>query len=108
MTPDERKTFLLQKVQPGLIGLIDGTISTLAPIFATAYLASTHTAFLVGLASAVGAALSMGLSEGLSDRGTLTGRVPSLQRGLVTGGATFVGGPVHSLPFLIHNRATAL
>ena len=58
MTPDERKTFLLQKVQPGLIGLIDGTISTLAPIFATAYLASTHTAFLVGLASALGAAIA--------------------------------------------------
>ena len=108
MTPDERKTFLLQKVQPGLIGLIDGTISTLAPIFATAYLASTHTAFLVGLASALGAAISMGLSEGLSDDGTLTGRGSSLQRGLITGGATFVGGTVHSLPFLIHNRATAL
>ena len=108
MTPDERKTFLLQKVQPGLIGLIDGTISTLAPIFATAYLASTHTAFLVGLASALGAAISMGLSEGLSDDGTLTGRGSSLQRGLITGGATFVGGTVHSLPFLIHDRATAL
>jgi VIT1/CCC1 family predicted Fe2+/Mn2+ transporter len=108
VTPDEHKTFLLQKVQPGLIGLIDGTISTLAPIFAAAYLASTHTAFLVGLASALGAAISMGLSEGLSDDGTLTGRGSSLRRGLITGGATFVGGTVHSLPFLIDNRTTAL
>jgi VIT1/CCC1 family predicted Fe2+/Mn2+ transporter len=108
MTPDERKTFLLQKVQPGLIGLIDGTISTLAPIFATAYLASTHAALLVGLASALGAAISMGLSEGLSDDGALTGRGSSLQRGVITGGATFVGGTMHSLPFLIHTRSTAL
>jgi VIT1/CCC1 family predicted Fe2+/Mn2+ transporter len=108
MPPDQQRTFLLQKVQPGLIGLIDGTISTLAPIFATAYLASTHTALLVGLASALGAAISMGLSEGLSDDGRLTGRGSSLQRGLITGGATFVGGTMHSLPFLIEERATAL
>jgi erythrin-vacuolar iron transport family protein len=108
MPPDQHKTFLLQKVQPGLIGLIDGTISTLAPIFATAYLASTHAALLVGLASALGAAISMGLSEGLSDDGLLTGRGSSLQRGMITGGATFVGGTMHSLPFLIHHRPTAL
>jgi erythrin-vacuolar iron transport family protein len=108
MTPDQQKTFLLQKVQPGLIGLIDGTISTLAPIFAAAYLASTHDAFLVGLASALGAAISMALSEGLSDDGELTGRGSSLQRGLITGGATFIGGTMHSLPFLIHQRSTAL
>ena len=68
MPPDAHRTFLLQKVQPGLIGLIDGTISTLAPIFATAYLASTHAALLVGLASALGAAISMGLSEGAVGR----------------------------------------
>jgi erythrin-vacuolar iron transport family protein len=108
MPPDQHKTFLLQKVQPGLIGLIDGTISTLAPIFATASLASTHAALLVGLASALGAAISMGLSEGLSDDGQLTGRGSSLQRGMITGGATFVGGTMHSLPFLIHHRPTAL
>jgi erythrin-vacuolar iron transport family protein len=108
MPPDAHKVFLLQKVQPGLIGLIDGTISTLAPIFAAAYLASTHAALLVGLASALGAAISMGLSEGLSDDGLLTGRGSSLQRGLITGGATFIGGTMHSLPFLIHHRATAL
>src|SRR5205809_7859722 len=107
MTPDQRKTFLLQKVQPGLIGLIDGTISTLAPIFAAAYLASTHAALLVGLASALGAAISMGLSEGLSDDGQLTGRGGSLPRGLITGGATFIGGTMDPLPFLIHHRARA-
>ena len=108
MPPDQHKTFLLQKVQPGLIGLIDGTISTLAPIFAAAYLASTHAAFLVGLASALGAAISMGLSEGLSDDGELTGRGASLPRGIITGGATFIGGTVHSLPLLIHTRSTSL
>ena len=104
----DQRSLQLRVVQPALIGLIDGTISTLAPIFAAAYLASTHAALLVGLASALGAAISMGLSEGLSDDGTLTGRGTSLRRGLITGGATFIGGTVHSLPFLINNRATAL
>jgi hypothetical protein len=99
---------LLQVVQPGLIGLIDGTISTLAPIFATAYLAGSHAALFVGLAAALGAAISMGLSEGLSDDGTLTGRGSSLTRGLITGSATFVGGAGHALPFMIRNLNTAL
>ena len=99
---------VLQVVQPGLIGLIDGTISTLAPIFAAAYLAGSRTALLVGLASALGAAISMGLSEGLSDDGTLTGRGTSLVRGLITGVATFVGGTGHALPFLISDVNTAL
>jgi VIT1/CCC1 family predicted Fe2+/Mn2+ transporter len=99
---------VLQVVQPGLIGLIDGTISTLAPIFASAYLAGSRTALLVGLASALGAAISMGLSEGLSDDGTLTGRGTSLARGLITGFATFAGGTFHALPFLIHDINTAL
>jgi erythrin-vacuolar iron transport family protein len=101
---------LLQVVQPGLIGLIDGTISTLAPIFATAYLAGSRAALLVGLAAALGAAISMGLSEGLSDDGALTGRGSSLVRGLITGTATFVGGSMHALPFLIGdvNRALAI
>src|SRR6201995_2789007 len=103
MTPDERKTFLLQKVQPGLIGLIDGTISTLAPIFAAAYLAGSRAALLVGLASALGAAISMGLSEGLSDDGSVTGRGSSLSRGLITGGATFLGGTFHTLPLLFRD-----
>ena len=106
---DERQR-LLQVVQPGLIGLIDGTISTLAPIFAAAYIDGSRTALLVGLAAAFGAAISMGLSEGLSDDGTLTGRGSSLPRGLITGGATFVGGTMHALPFLIDdvNKALAI
>jgi erythrin-vacuolar iron transport family protein len=104
---DERQR-LLRYVQPGLIGLIDGTISTLAPIFATAYLAGSRAALLVGLAAALGAAISMGLSEGLSDDGALTGRGSSLARGLITGGATFLGGTMHALPFLISEVGTAL
>src|SRR5215212_11379381 len=86
----------LQVVQPGLIGLIDGTISTLAPIFAAAYVGGSRAALLVGLAAALGAAISMGLSEGLSDDGTVTGRGSSLTRGLITGIATFVGGTAHA------------
>ena len=76
---------LLQIVQPGLIGLIDGTISTLAPIFAAAYLAGSREALLVGIAAALGAAISMGMSEGLSDDGELTGRGTSVARGIITG-----------------------
>src|SRR6188472_1498100 len=102
------KDRLLKVVQPGLIGLIDGTVSTLAPIFAAAYLAGSHAALLVGLATALGAAISMALSEALSDDGALSGRGSSLVRGLVTGLATFVGGSLHSLPFLIPNVHTAL
>lgn len=99
---------LLQIVQPGLIGLIDGTVSTLAPIFAAAYLAGSHSALLVGLAAALGAAISMGISEGLSDDGSLTGRGDSLTRGVITGAATFAGGSLHALPFLINDVGTAL
>src|SRR5689334_1139192 len=104
----ERRRLVLQRIQPGLIGLIDGTISTLAPIFAAAYLAGSRAALLVGLASALGAAISMGLSEGLSDDGSVTGRGSSLSRGLITGGATFLGGTFHALPFLISDLTTAL
>jgi erythrin-vacuolar iron transport family protein len=104
---DDRQR-LLQVVQPALIGLIDGTVSTLAPIFASAYLAGSRAALLVGIAAALGAAISMGLSEGLSDDGTLTGRGSSLVRGLITGGATFVGGSLHALPFLIGDVNRAL
>jgi len=104
---DERQR-LLQVVQPALIGLIDGTISTLAPIFATAYIAGSKAALLVGLAAALGAAISMGMSEGLSDDGEITGRGAALQRGLITGLATFVGGTAHALPFLISDIGTAL
>jgi erythrin-vacuolar iron transport family protein len=104
---DERSR-LLQVVQPGLIGLIDGTVSTLAPIFAAAYLSGSHAALLVGLAAALGAAISMGISEGLSDDGTLTGRGDSMTRGAITGFATFIGGSLHALPFLINDVGTAL
>jgi hypothetical protein len=99
---------LLKVVQPGLIGLIDGTVSTLAPIFAAAYLAGSRAALLVGLAAALGAAISMGLSEALSDDGSLTGRGTSAVRGMITGVATFVGGTAHALPFLIDDLDTAL
>src|ERR687893_1727759 len=99
---------LLRFVQPALIGLIDGTISTLAPIFAAAYVAGSRAALLIGLAAAVGAAISMGMSEGLSDDGSLTGRGSSLARGVITGGATFVGGAAHTLPFLIGDVDRAL
>src|SRR3954471_2998739 len=104
---DERNR-LLQVVQPGLIGLIDGTISTLAPIFAAAFAAGSHAALLVGLAAALGAAISMGMSEALSDDGELTGRGSALARGIITGPATFIGGAAHSLPFLIHDVDHAL
>jgi VIT1/CCC1 family predicted Fe2+/Mn2+ transporter len=104
----ERRRLVLQRVQPALIGLIDGTVSTLAPIFAAAFLAGSRAALLVGLASALGAAISMGLSEGLSDDGSVTGRGSALSRGLITGGATFAGGTFHALPFLISDLSVAL
>jgi VIT1/CCC1 family predicted Fe2+/Mn2+ transporter len=104
---DER-SLQLKIVQPALIGLIDGTVSTLAPIFAAAFLAGSHAAFFVGLAAALGAAISMGLSEALSDDGRLTGRGGAVARGLITGVATFVGGSAHALPFLIPDVHTAL
>jgi erythrin-vacuolar iron transport family protein len=99
---------ILRFIQPSLIGLIDGTISTLAPIFAAAFIAGSHAALLVGLAASLGAAISMGLSEALSDDGELSGRGSSMVRGLLTGTATFFGGTFHSLPFLIDNTQTAL
>ncbi len=89
---------ILRFVQPSLIGLIDGTISTLAPIFAAAFLVGSHGALLVGLAASLGAAISMGLSEALSDDGELSGRGNSLVRGTLTGMATFVGGPGPASP----------
>ena len=104
---DER-TFLLRYVQPGLVGLIDGTLSTLAPIFAAALLSGSHAALFVGLATAVGAGISMGFSEALSDDGTQTGRGSAIARGVVTGVMTAFGGVFHSLPFLIASVHTAL
>jgi VIT1/CCC1 family predicted Fe2+/Mn2+ transporter len=105
---DEHK-FLLQRVQPAMVGLIDGSLSTLAPIFAVAIAShDTRYAFIAGLATSLGAAISMGFSEGLSDTGELTGRGSPWARGLITGGGTFVGGILHSLPFLISNYHVAL
>ncbi len=104
---DER-ALLLRYVQPGLVGLIDGTLSTLAPIFAAALLSGSHAALFVGLATAVGAGISMGFSEALSDDGTETGRGSAVARGIVTGTMTAFGGVFHSLPFLIHDVHTAL
>jgi erythrin-vacuolar iron transport family protein len=104
---DER-AFVLRYVQPGLVGLIDGTLSTLAPIFAAALLSGSHAALFVGLATAVGAGISMAFSEGLSDTGEQTGRGSGAARGVVTGVMTTLGGSFHSLPFMISNVNTAL
>jgi hypothetical protein len=103
-----QQAFILRYVQPGLVGLIDGTLSTLAPIFAAALLSGSHAALFVGLATAFGAGISMGLSEALSDDGTHTGRGPAVMRGTVTGLMTVVGGAFHSLPFVIGDRNMAL
>lgn len=103
------KNFVLRVIQPGLAGLIDGAVSTLAPIFATAFAThKSHTTLLIGLATAVGAGISMAFSEGLSDDGSLTGRGSPVVRGLVEGLMTFIGGFLHTLPFLIANVHTAL
>ncbi|GAC1412533.1 MAG: hypothetical protein NVSMB66_1750 [Candidatus Doudnabacteria bacterium] len=105
----EEQQFVLQKIQPGLIGLMDGSVSTLAPIFAAAFATKNpHIAFLIGLSAATGAAISMAFAEGLSDDGALTGRGQPLQRGLIVGGMTFVGGILHTLPFLLHSLHNAL
>ena len=103
------KNFVLKVVQPSLVGLMDGSVSTLAPLFATAFATrDPRITFLVGLAAAVGAAISMAFSEGLSDDGTLTGRGHPFLRGLITGVATFLGGILHTLPFLLSNVDMAL
>jgi VIT1/CCC1 family predicted Fe2+/Mn2+ transporter len=102
-------TFLLQRVQPAMTGLIDGSLSTLAPIFAVAL--ATHQpryAFFAGLATAIGAGVSMAFSEGLSDTGDLTGRGSAYLRGSITGAGTFLGGILHTLPFLIPQYRAAL
>jgi erythrin-vacuolar iron transport family protein len=108
-TDTSSHNFLLRVVQPGLAGLMDGSVSTLAPIFATAF--ATHhafTAFLVGMAAATGAGISMAFSEALSDDGALTGRGSPVVRGGITGLMTFFGGSLHTLPFLIADLHLAL
>ena len=103
------RDFVLQKVQPALLGLMDGSVSTLAPLFATAGLTQkTMTAFYVGLAASVGAGISMGLAEALSDDGKVTGRGTPIARGAITGLATMIGGMLHPFPFLVPNLRLAL
>src|ERR671938_953504 len=105
----EEHSFLLQRVQPAMVGLIDGSLSALAHIFGFVfYTHKPHTAFIAGLATSIGAAISMAFSEGLSDTGELTGRGSPIARGSITGGGTFLGGILHSLPFLIPHYHAAL
>jgi rubrerythrin len=104
-----RRAFMLQYIQPSLVGLMDGSISTLAPIFAAAFSTDRpFDAFLVGAAASLGAGISMGFAEALSDDGSLTGRGTPYIRGLVTGAMTMLGGLGHTLPFLIPNLHMAL
>ncbi len=104
----EHRQFVLTWVQPGLAGLMDGSVSTLAPIFATAFAThNTHTTFLVGLAASVGAGISMGFTEAASDDGVLSGRGAAWKRGLASGVMTTLGGLGHALPYLIQDFWTA-
>jgi hypothetical protein len=100
--------FVLRVVQPALVGMIDGTVSSLAPIFAAALASSSHTALLVGFSTALGAGVSMGWSEALSDTGEQTGRGSAIVRGAITGGMTTIGGLFHTLPFIISDVNKAL
>jgi erythrin-vacuolar iron transport family protein len=105
---EDEKDFVLRVVQPALVGMIDGTVSSLAPIFAAAIASNSHTALLVGFSTALGAGVSMGWSEALSDTGKQTGRGSAVVRGSITGGMTALGGLFHTLPFLISNVHQAL
>lgn len=105
---ESHRQFLLTYVQPGLAGLMDGSVSTLAPVFAAAFATGdTHQTFLVGLAASVGAGISMGFTEAASDDGRLTGRGSPIKRGLAAGIMTAVGGLGHALPYLIADFWTA-
>ena len=107
--PDPHRAFILGVVQPGLAGLMDGSISSLAPLFAAAFATrNSWTAFLVGIATAIGAGGSMAFSEGLSDDGKVSGRGSSWVRGPVCGLMTFLGAAGHTLPFLIPAFLTAV
>ena len=106
---EDRRILILQYIQPGLLGLMDGTVSTLAPLFAVAFATgSPRITFLVGLSAAIGAAISMGFAEALSDTGVHTERGKPLPRGFITGVMTFLGGIVHTMPFLLPNMSSAL
>jgi erythrin-vacuolar iron transport family protein len=105
----EDNKFVLQTVQPGLAGLMDGSVSTIGPIITAAFAShKPHFAFLVGLAAAASAGISMAFAEGLSDDGVLTGRGHPFRRGLIIGTMTFLGGIFHTLPFLLSDFNTAL
>jgi VIT1/CCC1 family predicted Fe2+/Mn2+ transporter len=104
-----QRAFLLQVIQPGLAGLMDGSVSSLAPLFAAALSThNNHTTFLIGMATSVGAGISMAFSEALSDDGILSGRGNPVIRGLVCGMMTFVGAAGHSLPFLLPSFSIAM
>src|ERR1039457_5828172 len=105
---EDERDFVLRVVQPALVGMIDGTVSSLAPIFAAAIASSSHTAVLVGRSTALGAGVSMGWSEALSDTGEQTGRGSAIVRGAITGGMTTLGGIFHTLPFIISDVHKAL
>ncbi|MBC7636176.1 MAG: rubrerythrin, partial [Acetobacteraceae bacterium] len=103
-----RRMFVLRFIQPGLAGLMDGSVSTLAPVFAAAFATgNSWDAFLVGMAASLGAGISMGFAEAVSDNGSLTGRGAPWMRGAICGIMTTLGGIGHTLPFLIHNFVTA-
>jgi len=105
----ERRMFILQYIQPGLAGLMDGSVSTLAPVFAAAFATrDSHDAFLVGLAASIGAGISMGFAEALSDDGVLSGRGHPYIRGTICGLMTTLGGIGHTLPFLISGFGVAM
>ena len=104
-----RNEFILKIVQPALVGLMDGSVSTLAPIFAAAFATgSSHVAFVIGMSAAVGAGISMGFAEALSDTGTESGRGHPFMRGVIIGFTTLIGGILHTVPFLISNLHAAL
>ena len=106
---EQRRMFVLRIVQPALAGLMDGSVSTLAPVFAAVFATGlSWDAFLVGMAASIGAGISMGFAEALSDNGSLTGRGAPLVRGIICGLATTLGGIGHTLPFLIPNFHPAL
>ena len=108
-TKEQKRELVLQVIQPGLAGLMDGSVSSLAPLFAAALSTrNSHTTFLIGLATAVGAGISMAFSEALSDDGKLSGRGNPVSRGIVCGLMTFIGAAGHTLPFLLPTFNIAL
>ena len=107
--PKDERRLILQVIQPGVLGLMDGSVSTLAPLFAAAAITGKpHDAFVVGLAASLGAGISMGLAEALSNDGEISGRGSPLITGNVTGVGTAIGGMGHTFPFLLPKLSAAL